>query len=187
MGIFGKKPGTFEPAAQQEQRLVVPNVAQELTLPSPPAAVERVEPALPVQPVASSESGGNSPMSYSIEDVIRLMRELPDSKKEMVVVIVQKTLLSAKIDIHSIIEDAGRKLDRLQRQNEKLVSEIRELEESIIQKKAEVDHLMRDIDETNSVKSIFESVYGRHVKQEGEAAPEKEKTVPPAAPAIKIF
>lgn len=129
---------------------------------------------------------------YTIEDVIRLMRELPDSKKEMVVIIVQKTLLSAKIDIHSIIEDAGRKVDKLQRLNDKMVGEIRELEEAIIQKKGEVDRLVRDIDETNGVKQVFEVVYGRHVKSEMEAAgitalPEKEKATPPAAPSIKLF
>lgn len=131
---------------------------------------------------------------YNIEDVIRLMRELPDSKKEMVVIIVQKTLLSAKIDVHSIIEDAGRKVEKLQRLNDKMVGEIRELEEAIIQKKGEVDRLVRDIEETNGVKQVFEVVYGRHVKSEMEAMsagitapPEKDKTVPPGTPSIKIF
>lgn len=129
---------------------------------------------------------------YTIEDVIRLMRELPDGKKEMVVIIVQKTLLSAKIDIHSIIEDAGRKVEKLQRLNDKMVGEIRELEEAIIQKKGEVDRLARDIEETNGVKQVFELVYSRHVKTEMEAAgvsvpPERDKSIPPATPSIKIF
>ncbi len=179
-----------------------------------------------VKPVPQKEATEvNKSSPYSIEDVIRLMRELPDSKKEMVVIIVQKTLLSAKIDIHSILEDAGRKVDKLQRQNDKMVSEIRDLEEAIIQKKGEVDKLARDIEETNGVKQVFEVVYGRHVKSEMEGGggnagssssfpmsnssmssnigsvnssmtsppvssalpPEKDKSIPPATPSIKIF
>ncbi len=120
---------------------------------------------------------------YSIDDVIRLMRELPDSKKEMVVVIVQKTLMSARIDVASIIDDASRKVEKLTRANDKVVAEIRELEEAIIQRKAEVDRLSRELEETTSVKQIFEVTYGRHVK--GEADNEKNPTAP--MPSMKLF
>ncbi len=121
---------------------------------------------------------------YTIEDVIHLMRELPDSKKEMVVIIVQKTLLSAKIDIGSILDDAGRKVDRLQKQNDKLMGEIRELEEAIILKKADVDTLVRDIEEINGVKQVFENVYGRHVRSELEISAEKERLQHHTAPPV---
>jgi hypothetical protein len=121
--------------------------------------------------------------SYTIDDVIRLMRELPDSKKEMVVVIVQKTLLSAKIDIGAIIDDAQRKVEKLTRLNDKTMAEIRELEDAIIQKKAEVDRLTKDLDETASVKQIFEATYGQHVQASLEAG--ADKASPPGAPLFK--
>lgn len=128
----------------------------------------------------SAEVQQKSP--YTFEDVIQLMRELPDSKKEMVVAIVQKTLISAKIDVAAIIDDAGRRVDKLARHNDKLASEIRELEQAIVVKKGEVDRLARELDETSAVKQIFEVTYGRHVRGEGENSPDKQ-----APPAIKLF
>lgn len=119
-------------------------------------------------------------MSYSIEDVIRLMRELPDSKKEMVVIIVQKTLLSAKIDITSILDDASTKTEKLQKQSDRMVTEIRDLEEAIILKKGEVDGINREIEEINGVKSLFEAVYSRHLREEAENKDkERQVTAPP--------
>lgn len=206
MSIFGKKTSGFgfadgvEPPRLRKddhypsEKITVPPTTPPVQAPIQPPLVQK---AVPLQnhtqiqtqaPMSPAPKEGNdvSKSPYSIEDVIRLMRELPDSKKEMVVIIVQKTLLSAKIDIHSIIEDAGRKVDKLQRSNDKMVSEIRELEEAIIQKKGEVDRLSRDIEETNGVKQVFELVYGRHVKAEMDA-PLPEKTVPPSVPNSKFF
>ncbi|MBC7660868.1 MAG: hypothetical protein H7249_14315 [Chitinophagaceae bacterium] len=170
------------------QKAVPPN-SQTLSQPQIPALASNQAnvPNRYVVPTPAKEGSEVNKSPYTIEDVIRLMRELPDSKKEMVVIIVQKTLLSAKIDIHSIIEDAGRKVDKLQRQNDKMVGEIRELEEAIIQKKGEVDRLARDIDETTSVKQVFEVVYGRHVKTDVDPALPEKSTLPPAAPTSKLF
>ncbi|RYZ51358.1 MAG: hypothetical protein EOP07_21445 [Proteobacteria bacterium] len=213
MSIFGKKTSGFgfaeAPEVQRQRKDTLDSkelptletIAVSSNNPQPPL-VQKSVPPIGTTPVAATPTVVNATPQkegsevnkspYTIEDVIRLMRELPDSKKEMVVIIVQKTLLSAKIDISSIIDDAGRKVDKLQRLNDKMVGEIRELEEAIIQKKGEVDRLVRDIEETNGVKQVFEVVYGRHVKSEQEAAgiasvPEKDKTIPPAAPTIKIF
>jgi len=245
VSIFGKKTGGFEVGEGLDPNRPKKTMSENQALPTPeklkmppvnpqPPMVQKTTPPqgangtaafspATLSPQGSQKEGtegGRTPSPYSIEDVIRLMRELPDSKKEMVVIIVQKTLLSAKIDIHSILEDAGRKVEKLQRQNDKMVSEIRELEEAIIQKKGEVDRLARDIEETNGVKQVFEVVYGRHVKTEMEAPggpgmgsmgmganpnaaagpgmsstnamastqlPEKDKSIPPATPSIKIF
>ncbi|RZA24623.1 MAG: hypothetical protein EOP10_09320 [Proteobacteria bacterium] len=138
-----------------------------------------------IAPNSHKETSDVQRTSYTIDDVIRLMRELPDSKKEMVVIIVQKTLLSAKIDISAIIDDAQRKVDKLTRLNDKNMAEIRELEDAIIQKKAEVDRLTKELDETSGVKQIFESTYGQHMKSTSESLPDK--TTPPGAPHMKVF
>jgi len=166
MGLFGKKTG-YEAAAmeleeaQQRRRERSQTSASNQGTPSsqpkpPPAAAPA--PAKPMSNVLSSET---PKLTYGIEDVIQLMRDLPDNKKEMVILIVQKTLVSAKIDIKSILEKAARKIEGLQSKNDKLRSEIRELEEMIIQKKSDVDRLRRDMEETQQVRQSFEAVYLR--------------------------
>jgi hypothetical protein len=121
--------------------------------------------AAPAAPPPLKPEGGNLDASklsaYGIEDVIQLMRDLPDNKKEMVILIVQKTLVSAKIDIKSILDKAAKKIETLQSKNDKLRAEIRDLEEMIIQKKSDVDRLRRDIEETQQVRQSFEQVYLR--------------------------
>ncbi len=183
MSIFGKKtsglgipegqdPKGARPASEGIQtppleRFAVPPPASSQQPPLVQKAAPLNNPT--IAPAIPREETNKSP--YTIDDVIRLMRELPDSKKEMVVIIVQKTLMSARIDVSAIFEDAGRKVDKLQKGSDRIVAEIREMEEAIIQKKAEVDRLTRDLEEIQSVKQIFESVYGRHVKGEGQQDP----------------
>ncbi|MES2744800.1 MAG: hypothetical protein V4655_05205 [Bdellovibrionota bacterium] len=150
---------------------------------APQARVQTQSPT--IAPNSHKETSDVQRTSYTIDDVIRLMRELPDSKKEMVVIIVQKTLLSAKIDISAIIDDAQRKVDKLTRLNDKNMAEIRELEDAIIQKKAEVDRLTKELDETSGVKQIFEATYGQHMKANSDSTPDK--TTPPGAPHMKVF
>jgi uncharacterized coiled-coil DUF342 family protein len=85
------------------------------------------------------------------------MRELPDNKKEMVITIVQKTLVSAKINVSNILDEATRKIEKLARKTDKLSQEVREMEEAILQKKLEMDHNAREVAETREVKVSFEA------------------------------
>lgn len=119
--------------------------------------------ATPPAPIQSSPSSGivtqqkKRRQAYSIEDAILLMRELPEDQRAMVVSIVRKTLSSAQIDVADIIEDAGRKLARLEARSKQLNKEIEELELGITQRKAEINKIEEDASETASVKSSFES------------------------------
>lgn len=182
-----KSPQAPAREAPQVQKAPPPSMTQAPTMTQAPSMTQAPTmtqaPSMTQPPQARTQHPQANPLAqspYSIDDVIRLMRELPDSKKEMVVIIVQKTLLSAKIDVGAIIDDAARKVDKLSRGNDRLISEIRELEEAIIQKKAEVERVNKELDETNSVKQIFEATYGRHVKGEGEVSN-------PTTPQLKIF
>ncbi len=162
MGLFSKN-NSYEAAAleleesqRRRDRSQSTSSSQKSQAPqvkAPPMAPPTLKPESPA-PDASK-------LTYGIEDVIQLMRDLPDSKKEMVILIVQKTLVSAKIDIKSILEKAARKIESLQSKNDKLRAEIRELEEMIIQKKSDVDRLRRDIEETQQVRQSFEQVFLR--------------------------
>ncbi len=119
--------------------------------------------ATPPAPIQSSSAGIVSQpkkrrQGYSIEDAIKLMRELPEEQRMMVVSIVQKTLSSANIDVADIIEDASRKLARLEARSKQLNKEIEELEQGISQRRDEISKIEQDASETASVKSSFEGV-----------------------------
>ncbi|MDQ3232950.1 MAG: hypothetical protein M3Q07_14120 [Pseudobdellovibrionaceae bacterium] len=166
MGLFNKKNGyeaaamELEEAQQRRRERSHTNAAA----PAPSASAPKPPPAAAPAPAKKEVSVPQveaPKLNYGIEDVIQLMRDLPDNKKEMVILIVQKTLVSAKIDIKTILEKAARKIEGLQSKNDKLRSEIRELEEMIIQKKSDVDRLRRDMEETQSVRQSFEAVYLR--------------------------
>lgn len=173
MGLFSKKNG-YEAAALelevQEQRRRERSQAQQSQAKTPssssskaPSTSSTVSPSAAQAPAPAKAEAQSAalPLTYGIDDVIQLMRDLPDSKKEMVILIVQKTLLSAKIDIKTILEKATRKIDNLQNRNDKLRTEIRDLEELIIQKKSDVERLRKDIEETQSVRQNFEAVFLR--------------------------
>lgn len=136
------------PAAPAPSAMMSP----QASMPQAPAPQAPMPP-----PMAAAPAVVARPASYGIEDAIQLMRELPDNKKEMVITIVQKTLVSAKINVSTILDDATRKIERLERKNEKLAQEIRELEEAILQRKLEMDHNARDVAETREVKVSFEA------------------------------
>jgi vacuolar-type H+-ATPase subunit I/STV1 len=164
MGLFSRK----NPYEKDVLDLEASFQAAQVTPPRPAAPPQSMPPLsavpqapTPVPPPAAARPASN----YGIEDAIKLMRELPDNKKEMVISIVQKTLISAKINVATIIDDAGRKIDRLERKNEKLGQEIRELEEAIMQRKLEMDHNARDIAETRDVKTSFESTARSHMDE----------------------
>ncbi len=185
MGLFGRKNPYEKDALDLETAMRDSPERPDLKsrqAPMPPQQQAAPQPQQPKAPLPPSQNQSNpgAPMSanqapqatapyapapakpsYGIEDAISLMRELPDNKKEMVIAIVQKTLVSAKINVHTIIDDATRKIDRLEKKNEKLSVEIRELEEAIVQRKMEMDKNLRDVEETREVKVSFESVQPR--------------------------
>jgi hypothetical protein len=174
MGLFSKSNGyeaaamELEEAQRRRERSQTNSSSSKTTAPMPKAP-----PMAPPPLKSESQAQDASKLSYGIEDVIQLMRDLPDNKKEMVILIVQKTLVSAKIDIRNILEKAARKIDLLQSKNDKLRAEIRELEELIIQKKSDVDRLRRDIEETQQVRQSFEQVYLRGTRTPESAADEE--------------
>ncbi len=180
MGLFSKK-NDYESvameidASQQRRReranASTPSASSASAQTNPPRPPAAPSPKINVSMPPPVETAKPTPVSpYGIDEVIQLMRELPDNKKEMVILIVQKTLASAKIDIRTILDKATRKLEGLQSKNDKLKSEIRDLEELIIQKKSDVDRIRRDMEETQAVRQNFEAVHQR-TSQKGSHLP----------------
>lgn len=132
--------------------------------PATPHVNPSAPPAAPTRSQAPSSGGGiqrqqkRSKVPYSIEDAIKLMRELPNDQREIVVSIVQKTLSSANISVEDIIDDASRKLNRLGSRTKQLSAEIEELEAGITERQSEIEKITKDTNETESVKSSFEDV-----------------------------
>ncbi|HET9237555.1 MAG TPA: hypothetical protein VFO10_09910 [Oligoflexus sp.] len=168
MGLFNRKNPYEKDALDLEAAMRTtperPDMKARPPAPSPtsmmspqPPAPHAPAPLAPTPPPVAASAIATRPAAYGIEDAIQLMRELPDNKKEMVITIVQKTLVSAKINVSTILDDATRKIERLERKNEKLAQEIRELEEAILQRKQEMDHNARDVAETREVKISFET------------------------------
>jgi hypothetical protein len=161
MGLFSRKNPYENEALELEAAMRTAPPAPDLR--PRPAAPNMMAPQPPTPQVPTAPSSAAAPtvppktQNYGIEDAIQLMRELPDNKKEMVITIVQKTLVSARINVTTILDDASRKIEKLERKNEKLGQEIRELEEAILQRKLEMEHNARDIAETREVKVSFES------------------------------
>jgi len=132
------------------------------------------------QPQSNPSPAAQAPKrrsGYNIEDAIKLMRDLPKDQRQMVVSIVQKTLSSANINVTEIIDDAARKLSRLDSRSKQLGQEIEELEAGIVQRRNEIQAISQDTKETMVVKSSFEEVLGKnsqaHRADPVPAAPEK--------------
>lgn len=183
MGLFSKK-NAYEAVAMeleeaQQRRRDRSHSGSQSQGHAPSQPKSPAAPAAQTKPqTSSSEASKPNPMlSYGIEDVIQLMRDLPDSKKEMVILIVQKTLVSAKIDIKTILEKAARKIENLQSKNDKLRAEIRDLEELIIQKKSDVDRVRREMEETQQVRQSFEAVYLRGTRSSNPMVQDEESTL----------
>lgn len=166
MGLFNRKnpyekdaldlEAALRPSPDRPDLKARPTAPTTMASPQPPMPLAPA-PQAPMPPPMAAPALVSKPATYGIEDAILLMRELPDTKKEMVITIVQKTLVSAKINVSTILDDATRKIERLERKNDKLGQEIRELEEAILQRKLEMDHNARDIAETREVKISFET------------------------------
>jgi len=145
--------------AQQRARAQQALPSAPISAPSPMLASQPSFTAPAPAQMVSAPPPAAQKIAYGIEDVIRLMRDLPNGQQDAVVSIVQKTLMSMKVDISSILEDAARKIERLNKKNDKLSNEIRELEEAILKRRLEMEQNGRDMQETSDVQGSFQAVY----------------------------
>lgn len=95
--------------------------------------------------------------SYSIDQVIALMRDLPSDAGNVVVSTVTKTLESAHIDVMKIVGDARNKENTLDNQISKLNEEIESLKKQITQKKDEINVSSAILEETKKVRELLEN------------------------------
>jgi hypothetical protein len=113
------------------------------------------------------------PPLYGIEEVIGLMRELPQENRELVVTVVKKTLESTQIDLGEIIDGAEHKEARLRDKTQTLQSEIKNLQQEIEKRNREIALLQKDLKETSSVKEKLELAQQLHPPKQAQpnAAP----------------
>jgi len=94
--------------------------------------------------------------SYSIDQVINLMRDLPADAGSIVISTVTKTLESANIDVLKIVQDALKKESSLSSQISELNNEIDSLKEQIAQKKEQINVSTAILEETKKVRELLE-------------------------------
>ncbi|MFW7380894.1 MAG: hypothetical protein ACOH5I_18910 [Oligoflexus sp.] len=128
---------------------------------TPETAISQPASSTPSHQANLGQGSAKRRHGYSIEDAIKLMRDLPKDQRQMVVTIVQKTLSSANINVNDIIEDAGRKLSRLDTRQRQLNKEIEELEAGIAHRRQEIQVISHDSQETQLVKASFEEALVR--------------------------
>ena len=93
--------------------------------------------------------------SYGIQEVVNLMRDLPDSNQEAVVAIVKQTLESAEIKISEIIVDGEFKESDMTTQINNLNSEIERFQSEIEKRKIKITQIKQELQETNDVKNLL--------------------------------
>ncbi len=127
----------------------------------------------PKSPLAEAATPPKQPPLYGIEEVIGLMRELPQENRELVVTVVKKTLESTQIDLDEIIDGAEQKEARLRDKTQTLQSEIKNLQEEIEKRNREIALLQKDLKETSSVKEKLELAQQLHPPKQAQpnAAP----------------
>ncbi len=172
MSIFKKK--TVEQDRSQfefEDSFAKSEHSVNSNTPVPPMQQRQPMQGQPPSPAAAQASRTKRRISYSIEDAILLMRELPSDQRDMVVSIVQKTLSSANISVADILDDAARKLNRLGTRKSQLNKEIAELEAGIKERQSEIEKITIDSEETETVKVSFEAASGIPLDQTDQHEP----------------
>ena len=175
MGLFSRHKSGYDESeyqnypeyqGQQQAPAPQPKATAAPSYTAPPPAQQQQQPQQQQHAAPSKQK-----RTYSIEDAILLMRDLPKSKKDMVVTIVAKTLESANISIGKIVNDAQKKLTSIETRTKKLHDEIREYEAGIAERRKEIEKLQEDHNETSAVKDSFESLEAEQAAKKNEAAP----------------
>jgi uncharacterized protein YeeX (DUF496 family) len=120
---------------------------------SPVETIDLNAPPPDPEPTVSEPAQDLGPTAdYGIEQAIQLMRTLPQENVELVVQVVKHTLESTKIQLTRIIEDANQKQQDIQARITVLREEIADYEKEISTRKAEIETLEADHEETSTVK-----------------------------------
>lgn len=94
--------------------------------------------------------------TYSIDQAVALMRDLPDHHNDVVVAVVTKTLLSANINVNKIIDDARQKEASLESEIQQLTAQIEALQIEIANKKEQINVSNAMLEETRRVRKLLE-------------------------------
>ena len=116
---------------------------------------------------------------YGIDHVVALMRDLPDTNRDVVVAVVTKTLESANINIVNIIHDAAQKEQSLETEIHQLKDEIKSLQSQIAEKEEKISVSTAILEETQKVKSLLEKSDLESGQQSTAKDTETEKKVAP--------
>lgn len=123
--------------------------------------------------------------SYSLQDVLELVRHLPKQNPAMVFEVVIRTLQSTNISIQEIIATGKVEVSQMRRKIEKLNLEITAYEKGIIERKQDIQRLQHQQQEAMTVLNGFVDILSGKKAPTTHAEPEKtsQATDSSAAPA----
>lgn len=98
--------------------------------------------------------------TYSVDNAIDLLRDLPDVDQDVLATIVRKTLESANIDVKNIAHSAQAKEDKLCSDIEKMNKNIKALQNEIRLQKEQIEKMTESLNETRHVRSLLHQSFG---------------------------
>ncbi len=101
---------------------------------------------------------GNSATSYTIEQALHLMKELPleGMNEKLIINVMRTTLESAGVSIPRLLEMANERQDQITNEIVRLQGEISSLNEAIQQKTGQVQQYQEALGEIGSLRERFE-------------------------------
>ncbi len=153
-----------------------PQTAQPAPAAQPQATTGTPQPA---QAKTEAQSG-----EYSVDNVIELMRMLPEENIELVVSVLKKTLESVKISVPSLIEGAIDRQTELSSRITSLQKGIQELEAEIKAKRSAIGELESKRKEVITVRERLVLAQNIEARKSSLPAPAPAKTAQSAHPKI---
>jgi hypothetical protein len=135
------------------------------------------KPATATRSTAAYASSG-----YGISEVIKLMRSVPvEQNPELVVRVIKAALESMNVKVNEIIEDAGKKQQKIQDRINAVDAEIADYSKQIESRRQEIGKLKTDLNETVTARQRLE------LAEKGAAAASAPAPAPAAASSpVKI-
>ena len=143
----------FNKAAEDDEGLGV--AAQVKNQATPAAGTASRSNNTVIHSAHESTPAAKTKKAYGIQEVIDLMRTLPDVDPEFVMPIVIKTLESARINVDSIIKEATQCEESIENNCVDLISKIETLELQIAKMNDEIMVLNEELDNISSVKNLL--------------------------------
>ena len=96
--------------------------------------------------------------AYDLDEILSLIRELPEAKKPMVLTIIQKTLESANISPQMVLKDISKRIAGLKDEMVRRESEIEQFKKGIADNKQAIASLAINLSDVEIFQKNFVTI-----------------------------